>query len=141
MLIATICIAIFTAVTAVIAVINICRDRYRIRAEASPRDLQGMCLEIRIYIVNDGRRPVTIRRLVMESSSDSCKFPLRRKDNGGQTIRLEEGDYFEEVLDSKDIEEYLAKLTEVKVAYIEDFKGKKYTVDGFVEICNNAEFF
>ena len=115
------------------------RDRSHISAAATYlSSFENMADAVYIHIVNDGRRPVTIRRLVVESTTGS-RFEFKFQRNG-RAIRLVESEDFEMALDSKKSEITSWVEASVEKAYIEDSKGVLYIVEGFAEILNaNAE--
>ena len=116
------------------------RDRAQLSAACSYLcSFEHMTDAVSIHVVNAGRRPLTIRRLVVESDSGGqFKHKFQRAD--GRALRLVESEDVEIILDSTNSE--IAKWLDSKIfkAYIEDSKGKCHRVEGLVTILNeNAQ--
>lgn len=83
-----------------------------------------------LHLVNDGRRPIIAKRLILVSlNGETDQHELKRDD---RVLRLLESEDFEIGLDANNsnIVEW-AKLQVLK-AYVEDSKGRQYNADGFV---------
>lgn len=115
------------------------RDRSRISAAASYLEsFENIADAIYLHVVNDGRRPITIRRLVVESDRGNRFEHKFQRD--GRAIRLVESEDIEIALDSENSE--IAKWLDSKIAkaQIEDSRGTLYNIEGLVEVLNaNAE--
>lgn len=99
---------------------------------------QHMSDGIYIHVVNSGRRPVTLRRLLLRATDGSLIERGLGKDE--RSLRLLESEDHEFQLNpqNSDITEWSQmKFSE---AVVEDSRGKKYQITGLVEAINeNAE--
>ena len=83
-----------------------------------------------LHIVNDGRRPITPRRLIIETlNGETDQHELKRDD---RVVRLLESEDFEIALDANNSNIVEWARLQVSKAYVEDSKGRKYNADDFV---------
>ena len=108
------------------------RDRSHLTVEARYLcSYENMSDAIYLHIVNDGRRPITVKRLVIKLlNGETVQYKLKSND---KDVRLMESQDFEMSLDSinSDINEW-ARMRASK-AYVVDSKDRKYNTDGFVD--------
>jgi len=91
-----------------------------------------------VHIVNSGRRPVTIRRLLL--TTEDGKEIERRIGENGNPVRLLESEDCEFQLNAQNSEIQEWSSSVIKKAVVEDSHGKQYEVSGLVEAINqNAE--
>lgn len=115
------------------------RDRGKVSASARYLEsYQNMSDGIYIHVVNSGRRPVTIRRLIMKTSDGNViENPLR---NNKDPIRLMESEDYEFQLNAQNSEIQEWSKSTIIEAVVEDSRGKQYNVSNLVEAINsNAE--
>lgn len=107
------------------------RDRPHLSVEARYLpSWENISDAIFLHIVNDGRRPITARSLIIEFlNGETDRHELKCDE---RVVRLLESEDFEIALDANNsnIIEW-AKL-QVSKAYVEDSKGSQYNADGFV---------
>lgn len=111
------------------------RDRGAVSASAKYlSSFQNLSDGIYVHVVNSGRRPVTIRRLVLEVENGSSFEHKLVKDR--QPVRLLESVDYEFQVNPQNSE--ILRWAESKVlrSVVEDSRGKKYDVKGLVEIIN-----
>jgi hypothetical protein len=105
------------------------RDRGTITASARyPKRFR----KVLIHVVNSGRRPVTLRRLVLQArGGEHYEYPLLK---GEESVRLMESEAFEGPLPAPDQDVSQWANTEFSKCEIEDSRGKKYSVDGLAKL-------
>jgi hypothetical protein len=87
-----------------------------------------------LHVVNDGRRAITIRRLVIVSDTGArFEHKFQRE---GRALRLVESEDVEIALDSNNSEIAKWLTSKMSKAHIEDSTGKLFVVDDLVEILN-----
>lgn len=91
--------------------------------------------KIFVHVVNSGRRPVTLRHLIVETQ-DGARYEYKIL-NGDAPIRLMESEDHEFPLPSKDTEIDKFAKTKVIAAELEDSRGKKYVVKDLANLINN----
>lgn len=115
------------------------RDRGTITATSRYLEsYQHMSDGIYIHVVNSGRRPVTIRRLLLRPADGNVIE--RRLGENERPLRLLESEDHEFQLNAQnsDITEW--SQLRIAEAVVEDSRGKEYKVAGLVEAINeNAE--
>lgn len=95
---------------------------------------QNLSDGIYVHIVNSGRRPVTVRRLVLEiEDGNSYEHKLEKE---RQPVRLLESEEYEFQLNPQNSE--ILKWAESKIvkAVVEDSRGKQFKVEDLAEILN-----
>jgi hypothetical protein len=109
------------------------RDRGHVTASAAYLEsYEHMTDAVLVHAVNIGRRPVTVRRLIIESiKGEIFEHKLQ---NDGKPIRLIESEDIEIALDSENSEITKWAATSISIAYLEDSKGRLYEVEGLPEI-------
>lgn len=110
------------------------RDRGAVSASARYLpSFQSLSDGIYIHVVNSGRRPVTVRRLLLEAEGRSYEHRLEKEK---QPVRLMESEDYEFQVNPQNSE--MLKWAESKIleAAVEDSRGKKYTVDFLAKIIN-----
>jgi hypothetical protein len=115
------------------------RDHGKVSASARYLEsYQHMSDGIYIHVVNSGRRPVTIRRLILKTSDGKViEEPLRNNKN---PIRLLESEDYEFQLNAQNSEIHEWSKSTITKAIVEDSRGKAYNVSNLVEAINsNAE--
>lgn len=117
------------------------RDRGTITATARYLEsYQHMSDGVYVHIVNSGRRPVTIRRLLL-STEDGKQIDHRIGEND-KPVGLLESENCEFQLNAKNSEILEWSASVIKKAVVEDSRGTKYQVTGLAEAINqNAEHF
>lgn len=89
---------------------------------------------ISIHAVNSGRRPVTLRRLILKTQDGKrYEYPFLK---GESPIRLMESEDHEFPLSVSDTEVQQWAKTKIIKAELADSRGKKYAVEDMVEISN-----
>jgi hypothetical protein len=89
---------------------------------------------IYVHVVNSGRRPVTVRRLVLETiGGTTYEHKLERQK---QSIRLMESEDYEFQVNPENSE--ILKWAESKIAkaVVKDSRGKEYKVEELAAIIN-----
>jgi hypothetical protein len=110
------------------------RDRGTVSASARYLpSFQNLSDGIFIHVVNSGRRPVTVRRLLLEAEGKSYEHKLEIEK---QRVRLMESEDYEFQVNPENSE--LLKWAESKVvkAVVEDSRGRKYKVEDLAKIIN-----
>ena len=118
------------------------RDRSHLSVDATYLpSWENMSDAIFLHMVNDGRRPITARRLIIEfMNGETEQHELKRAE---RVVRLLESEDFEIALDTNNSD--IVKWTKLQVsrAYVEDSKGRQFNAEGFVkslnEYGNNSE--
>lgn len=107
------------------------RDRSHLSVEATYLpSWENMSDAIFLHIVNDGRRPLTARRLIVESlNGETDQHDLKRNN---KAVRLMESEDFEVGLDANNSN--IVEWTRLRIsrAYVEDSKGRQFDAHGFV---------
>ena len=92
---------------------------------------ENMADAIFLHIVNDGRRPITAKRLILEFlNGEKDQYELKRDE---RVVRLLESEDFEIALhaNNSDIVEWAR--SQVSKAYVEDSKSRQFNAEGFVK--------
>jgi hypothetical protein len=107
------------------------RDRGHITASARyPKRFNP----VSVHAVNSGRRPVTLRRLILKTQDgQSYEYPLL---NGETPVRLMESEDYEFPLPVSDTEVQQWAKTKIIKAELVDSYGKKHVVEDMVKISN-----
>ena len=110
------------------------RDKRAVSASAEfLHSFADMANGIHILVTNVGRRPITIRELVLVTSEGE-KVPLPRGEH--KPVRLLESECYELVVDEKNLPERNWKQSTVRGAVVIDSHRKEYRVSGFVKAFN-----
>jgi hypothetical protein len=111
------------------------RDRSTVTASARYlKSYQDMSDGIYIHVVNSGRRPVTMRRLLLRTSTGSVIE--HRLDKDGKPLRLLENEDHKLQLNTQNskIKEWSQSM--ISDAIVEDSRGKEYRVIDLAETIN-----
>ena len=107
------------------------RDRSHLSVKATYlSSWENIADAVFLHIVNDGRRPITARRLIIESLNGKTDQHELKRDE--RVVGLLESEDFEIALDANNSNIVEWARLQVSKAYVEDSKGRQYNVDGFV---------
>lgn len=110
------------------------RDRGTVSASARYLpSFQNLSDGIYIHVVNSGRRPVTIRRLLLEAEGERHEYKL---ENEKQPVRLMESEDCEFQINPDNSELLKWAKSKITKATVEDSRGNKYRVEDLAEIIN-----
>lgn len=91
-----------------------------------------------IHVVNSGRRPVTIRHVLLRAASGDV-FEKRIGENN-RPLRLLENEDHEFQLNAENSDITAWSRTRISKAVVEDSRGREYKIEGLVKSINeNAE--
>ena len=108
------------------------RDRSHLSVEATYlSSWENIADAVFLRIVNDGRRPITVRRQILESlNGETDQHELKRDE---RVVGLLESEDFEIALDLTNSNIVEWARSQISKAYVEDSKGCQYNADGFVK--------
>lgn len=134
------CLSVFLSATAILialfsfalSVYLAFRDRSHLSVEATYlSSWENMADAVFLHIVNDGRRSITARRLILESlDGETVQHELKRDE---RVVRLLESEDFEIALDAINSDIVGWARSQVSKAYVEDSKGRQFNAEGFVK--------